>query len=33
MQTVAAAPGKAAPAGWTPGDDLITTGKDDIGRY
>jgi peroxiredoxin (alkyl hydroperoxide reductase subunit C) len=33
MQTVAANPGKAAPAGWTPGDDLITTGKDDIGRY
>ena len=33
MQTVAANPGKAAPAGWKPGDDLITTGKDDIGRY
>jgi peroxiredoxin (alkyl hydroperoxide reductase subunit C) len=33
MQAVAANPGKAAPAGWKPGDALITTGKADIGRY
>ncbi len=36
MQTVADNPGKAAPAGWQPSDGvkgLITTGKDDIGRY
>jgi peroxiredoxin (alkyl hydroperoxide reductase subunit C) len=33
MQAVKANPGMAAPAGWQPGDDMITTGKDDIGRY
>jgi len=33
FQAVAANPGMAAPAGWNPGDDMITTGKDDIGRY
>ena len=33
MQTVAENPGKAAPAGWQPGDGLITTNKEDIGRY
>jgi peroxiredoxin (alkyl hydroperoxide reductase subunit C) len=33
MQTVRAKPGKAAPAGWEPGDPLIETGKDQIGKY
>ena len=33
MQAVAANPGKAAPAGWEPGDALIGTGKDFIGKY
>ena len=33
MQAVAANPGKAAPAGWRPGDKLINTGKDYIGKY
>lgn len=33
MQAVEENPGKAAPAGWNPGDPPITTGKDDIGRY
>jgi alkyl hydroperoxide reductase subunit AhpC len=33
MQAVAANPGKAAPAGWKPGDPLIDTGKEYIGKY
>lgn len=33
MQAVAKNKGKAAPAGWKPGDKMITTGQDDIGRY
>ena len=33
MQAVDANPGKAAPAGWKPGDPLITTSQEDIGRY
>lgn len=33
MQEVAKNPGKAAPAGWKPGDKLIGTGKDFIGKY
>jgi NADH-dependent peroxiredoxin subunit C len=33
MQEVAKNPGKAAPAGWTPGDELIGTGKEFIGKY
>ena len=33
MQAVTANPGMAAPAGWQPGDDLIKTGKDFIGKY
>lgn len=33
MQAVAENPGKAAPAGWNPGDDLIGTGKKYIGKY
>jgi len=33
MQAVKANPGKAAPAGWKPGDALIETGKDKIGVY
>lgn len=33
MQAVARNPGKAAPAGWKPGDPLIGTGKDYIGVY
>jgi peroxiredoxin (alkyl hydroperoxide reductase subunit C) len=33
MQAVRANPGKAAPAGWRPGDPLIGTGKDAIGKY
>ncbi len=33
FQAVRANPGKAAPAGWKPGDPMITTGKSDIGRY
>jgi peroxiredoxin (alkyl hydroperoxide reductase subunit C) len=33
MQAVRANPGKAAPAGWKPGDPLIETGKEQIGRY
>lgn len=33
MQEVAQNPGKAAPAGWQPGDKLIGTGKEFIGEY
>lgn len=33
LQEVEANPGKAAPAGWKPGDDLIETGKEYIGKY
>jgi len=33
MQTVADNPGKAAPAGWEPGGELIETDKDAIGVY
>ncbi|MBW2058220.1 MAG: redoxin domain-containing protein [Deltaproteobacteria bacterium] len=33
MQAVRANPGKAAPAGWKPGDPLIETGKEFIGKY
>ncbi|MBD3180570.1 MAG: redoxin domain-containing protein [Candidatus Latescibacteria bacterium] len=33
FQAVEENPGKAAPAGWQPGDDLINTGKDYIGKY
>lgn len=34
MQAVADNPGKAAPAGWQPGDDMITTRvPEDVGVY
>ena len=33
MQAVTANPGKAAPAGWEPGQELIGTGKEYIGKY
>jgi peroxiredoxin (alkyl hydroperoxide reductase subunit C) len=33
MQAVRANPGKAAPAGWVPGAELIATGKEQIGVY
>jgi len=33
MQAVRANSGMAAPAGWKPGDDLILTGKEQIGKY
>ena len=33
MQAVARSKGKAAPAGWKPGDKLISTDKDAIGKY
>ena len=33
MQAVKANPGMAAPAGWQPGNDLIKTGKEQIGKY
>ena len=33
MQAVKANPGMAAPAGWNPGDELIKTGKEQIGVY
>jgi alkyl hydroperoxide reductase subunit AhpC len=33
MQAVKANPGMAAPAGWKPGDELIKTGKEQIGKY
>jgi peroxiredoxin (alkyl hydroperoxide reductase subunit C) len=33
MQAVKANPGMAAPAGWQPGDELIKTGKEQIGEY
>jgi peroxiredoxin (alkyl hydroperoxide reductase subunit C) len=33
MQAVRANPGMAAPAGWKPGDPLIKTGKEQIGKY
>jgi len=34
MQAVAKNPGKAAPAGWTPGKPMITTRiPEDVGRY
>ena len=33
LQAVAANPGKAAPANWTPGDNLIGTGTKEIGEF
>lgn len=33
MQAVRENPGMAAPAGWSPGDPLIKTGKEVIGEY
>lgn len=33
MQAVEQNPGKAAPAGWNPGDKLINTDKAAIGKY
>jgi len=34
LQAVAENPGMAAPAGWQPGDDLITTRvPEDVGKY
>lgn len=33
MQAVEKNPGKAAPAGWKPGDKLIDTDKNAIGKY
>ena len=33
MQAVTANPGKAASAGWEPGQELIGTGKEYIGKY
>lgn len=34
MQAVAANPGQAAPAGWQPGGEMITTRiPEDVGRY
>jgi len=33
LQAVTRNPGKAAPANWKPGDDLIGTGKKDIGEF
>lgn len=33
LQAVEQNPGKAAPAGWQPGDKLIGTGKKYIGKY
>jgi alkyl hydroperoxide reductase subunit AhpC len=33
MQAVARNKGKAAPAGWKPGDKMITTRQEDVGRY
>jgi alkyl hydroperoxide reductase subunit AhpC len=33
MQAVRANPGQAAPAGWQPGDPLIKTSKEYIGKY
>jgi peroxiredoxin (alkyl hydroperoxide reductase subunit C) len=33
MQAVTANPGMAAPAGWQPGEPLIHTGKEYIGKY
>jgi NADH-dependent peroxiredoxin subunit C len=33
LQAIAANPGKAAPAGWKPGDKLIGTSKEYIGKY
>ncbi len=34
MQAVVGNPGKAAPAGWKPGDPMITTRvPEDVGRY
>ena len=33
MQAVVADPGMAAPAGWKPGEALIHTGKEYIGKY
>lgn len=33
MQAVKENPGKAAPAGWEPGDKMIKTGKEQIGEY
>jgi alkyl hydroperoxide reductase subunit AhpC len=33
LQVVEENPGKAAPAGWKPGDKLIDTDEDAIGKY
>jgi peroxiredoxin (alkyl hydroperoxide reductase subunit C) len=33
MQAVRENPGMAAPAGWNPGEPLIATGKEQIGKY
>ena len=33
LQAIAENPGKAAPAGWKPGDKLIGTSKEYIGKY
>jgi peroxiredoxin (alkyl hydroperoxide reductase subunit C) len=33
FQAVEANPGKAAQAGWRPGDELISTGLEYIGKY
>lgn len=33
LQAVASNPGKAAPAGWEPGKELIGTGVEFIGKY
>jgi peroxiredoxin (alkyl hydroperoxide reductase subunit C) len=33
LQIIAENPGKAAPAGWKPGDKLIGTNKEQIGKY
>ena len=33
LQAIAENPGKAAPAEWKPGDKLISTSKEYIGKY
>ena len=33
MQAVRENPGMATPAGWFPGDPMIKTGKEQIGKY
>ncbi len=33
LQAIRANPGMAAPAGWKPGEPLIKTGKEQIGKY